>query len=160
MGYNQEEIRGHGKSSVKYIRDGRAPIPKKESTSRVMSSIKDRDTKPELLLRQALWHAGVRGYRLHWKKVPGSPDIAFLGKKIAIFVHGCFWHRCNYCQPPMPKSNPKFWKEKFKKNVIRDKKKIELLHDQDWETLVIWECQVKAGLSNCIGRIKKLLYLN
>lgn len=73
-----------------YIRDGRAPIPEKEATSHIMSSIKDRNTKPELILRKALWYNGVKGYRKHWKKVPGRPDIAFPGKKLAVFVNGCF----------------------------------------------------------------------
>lgn len=148
------------KDKKEYIRDGRAPVPEKEVTSRVMSAIKDRDTIPELSLRKALWHEGVKGYRLHWKKVPGRPDISFPGRKMAIFVHGCFWHRCPYCQPPMPKSHSKFWKDKFKKNVIRDKKKIELLQGQNWKALVIWECQVKTNPSNCIRRIKKSLHSN
>ncbi|MBT6568273.1 MAG: hypothetical protein HON19_05160 [Flavobacteriales bacterium] len=78
----------------KYTRDGRAPIPDKEITSRLMSSIKDKNTKPELAIRKAMWNNGVKGYRLHWKKVPGKPDIAFPSKKVAIFVNRCYWHRC------------------------------------------------------------------
>lgn len=71
-----------------YIRDGRAPIPDKDLTSRIMSAIKWKDTKPELILRKTLWYYGVKGYRLNWKKVTGRPDIVFPGKKIAIFVNG------------------------------------------------------------------------
>ena len=100
-----------------YLRDGRAPIPVDEKTSKVMRANKGKNTKPELYLRKALWHHGVKGYRLHWKKVPGRPDLAFPGKKIAIFINGCFWHRCPTCNPSTPKSNTKFWTEKFKKNV-------------------------------------------
>lgn len=77
-----------------YVRDKRSPVPKSEATSRVMSSNRGRDTAPELALRRALWAAGRRGYRLHYKQVPGRPDIAYPTKKIAIFVHGCYWHRC------------------------------------------------------------------
>ena len=133
-----------------YIRDGRAPIPEKEITSKVMSSIKDRNTKPELLLRRALWGNNIRGYRLHWKKVPGRPDIAFPGKKIAVFVNGCFWHRCPHCQPKLPNSNSDFWQNKFEKNVARDKKKLLLLKELEWKILVLWECQIKSSVHRCI----------
>ena len=70
-----------------YKRDGRAPIPDSEVTSKIMSSIKYRNTKPELIVRKALWANGVRGYRVHWGKIPGTPDISFPGKKIAIFIN-------------------------------------------------------------------------
>ena len=76
-----------------YVRDKRSPVPKSEAASRVMSANRGRDTGPELRLRRALWAAGRRGYRLHYKKAPGRPDIAYPSRKIAIFVHGCFWHR-------------------------------------------------------------------
>jgi len=140
-----------------YQRDGRAPIPKKESTSKRMSAIKDRNTKPEIMLRKALWNEGIRGYRLHWKKAPGRPDVSFPGKKLAIFVNGCFWHRCPHCQPPMPKSHSKFWREKFSKNVERDKKKIQRLLEDNWKTLVIWECEIKNDIDSHINRIKFIL---
>jgi DNA mismatch endonuclease (patch repair protein) len=141
----------------KYIRDGRAPIPEKESTSKTMSAIRDRNTKPELILRKALWHSGIRGYRVNWKKAPGKPDIAFPGKKLAIFVNGCFWHRCPYCSPPIPKSNTKFWKEKFRRNVERDKQKLKYLHEKGWDTLVVWECQIKENVQSSFKKIKELL---
>lgn len=140
-----------------YIRDGRAPIPKDEKTSKTMSANKGKDTKPELLLRKALWNYGIKGYRLHWKKVPGRPDIAFPGRKIAVFVNGCFWHRCPLCNPSTPKSNVEFWTEKFNKNVARDKKKREDLEELGWTVLTIWECEIKKELEVQIERIKQLL---
>jgi len=140
-----------------YIRDGRAPIPKKEITSKIMSAIKATNTKPELLLRKALWASGLRGYRLHWKKVPGRPDIAFPGKRIAIFVNGCFWHRCPNCKPAMPKSNLAFWEEKFNKNIHRDRLKIKSLKKLGWLTVVIWECQLKKNLLLYVNRINALV---
>jgi DNA mismatch endonuclease (patch repair protein) len=143
-----------------YIRDGRSPIPENELTSRVMSAIKGKNTKPELILRKALWNSGLRGYRLHWKKVPGRPDIAFPGKKIAIFVNGCFWHRCPHCQPAKPKSNSSFWKEKFKRNVERDQNKIQLLKRAGWQTITIWECQLNKNLNSYLSKIKKLAHKN
>lgn len=93
---------------MEYLRDGRAPIPDSEITSRVMSSNKGKNTKPEILMRDALRQIGIPGYRLHWKKAPGRPDIAYPGKKIAIFVHGCYWHRCPHCDLPLPKTNTEF----------------------------------------------------
>ena len=144
-------------SKKKYIRDGRAPIPKKELTSKVMSANKSKNTKPELLLRKALWNNGIRGYRLHWKKAPGRPDISFPGKKIAIFVNGCFWHRCPHCNPSMPKVNIEFWSDKFKKNVERDINKIKQLEQDNWKTLVIWECQLKNDPLKFVAKIREML---
>jgi DNA mismatch endonuclease (patch repair protein) len=141
----------------KYIRDGRAPIPKNENISKVMSANKAKDTKQEILFRKTLWHAGIKGYRLNWKKVPGRPDIAFPGKKIAIFIHGCYWHRCPYCNPSFPKSNVEFWDEKFKKNVARDKKKTKELESLGWKVIVIWECELKKNLGKQIEKIKSIL---
>jgi len=144
----------------KYLRDGRAPIPEKEITSEIMSKIKGKNTKPELILRKALWHSGLKGYRLHWKKVPGKPDIAFPGKKIAIFVNGCYWHRCPICKPSFPKTHQEFWSNKFKNNIERDKTKINELQNSGWIVIVIWECELKNDIDNCINRIKEALKLN
>jgi DNA mismatch endonuclease (patch repair protein) len=140
-----------------YIRDGRAPIPKKESTSKVMQANKAKDTKPEVLLRKALWKAGVRGYRLHSKALPGRPDIAFNKLKFAVFINGCFWHRCPTCDLPLPRSNTDFWKKKFDTNVERDQKKIKALKNIGWHSITVWECQITADLENCINGIIALL---
>lgn len=138
------------KKKITYIRDGRAPIPEKEITSKIMSSIKSKNTKPEITLRKALWKEGIRGYRLHWNKIPGKPDIAFPSKRIAIFVNGCYWHRCPNCNPKVPKSNTKFWLEKFNKNINRDHKKTEELKELGWTVLTLWECQIKNNLGACV----------
>ena len=148
------------KSDKFYIRDGRAPIPVNESTSEIMSSIKDRNTKPELILRKPLWNNGVKGYRLHWKKLPGKPDIAFPGKKLAIFVNGCFWHRCPYCNPPVPKSNTDFWTTKFQKNIERDQRKISQLKVAGWTSMIIWECQLKSNCKEYMEKIKMKIRSN
>ena len=96
-----------------------------------MQGNKRANTKPELLVRQRLREAGLTGYRLQWKKAPGRPDIAFPGRKIAIFVNGCFWHRCPHCNPSMPKRNTDFWIAKFKRNVERDQAAIAELENLD-----------------------------
>ena len=108
-----------------------------------MQSNRGRDTKPELIVRKLLREAGFPGYRLQWKKAPGCPDIAYPGRKIAIFVNGCFWHRCPKCQLPIPRSNQEFWETKFEQNIERDRQKIRELEDLGWRVIVIWECELK-----------------
>jgi len=137
-----------------FLRDGRAPIPEKETTSIVMSSNKGKNTKPEQALRKALWYAGIKGYRLNWKKAPGRPDIAFPGKKIAIFVNGCFWHRCERCYTSLPKTNTNFWLNKFSKNKDRDERKNQELISLGWTVITIWECDIKNRLSTTVEMVK------
>lgn len=141
------------KAKRTYLRDGRAPVPKRELTSRTMSAIKAKNTKPEVSLRKALWAAGVRGYRLHWNKASGKPDIAFPGRKLAIFVNGCYWHRCPHCKPAMPKSHTDFWEVKFSRNTERDARKVAELKAYGWQVLTIWECQIKKELGVCVKRV-------
>ena len=107
-----------------------------------MKGNKRKDTKPEVLMRKRLREAGLTGYRLQWK-VPGRPDIAWPGKHVAIFVNGCFWHRCPHCNPSMPRKNVEYWQEKFKRNVERDERNLAALRDMGWRVHVIWECQLK-----------------
>lgn len=120
----------------------RAPAATSAAATKSMKGNKGADTKPELLVRRRLREAGLRGYRLHWK-VPGRPDIAWPGKKVALFVNGCFWHRCPVCNPPFPKSNTEYWVVKFETNVERDERKIRELEEAGWTVHVIWECQLK-----------------
>ena len=143
--------------SKTYSRDKRSPKPLNDSTSKVMSANKAKNTKPEIMLRKALWGRGYKSYRLNWKRVPGRPDIAYPRKKIAIFVNGCYWHRCSKCDLPIPKTNTEFWKDKFDKNVERDKKKSDELLSLNWIVLVFWECDIKSNISNSIQKIKKVL---
>ena len=140
-----------------YLRDGRAPIPDKESTSKVMSANKAKDTKPEVFLRKALWQEGIRGYRLHPKDLPGRPDIAFGKNKVAVFINGCFWHRCPTCNLPTPRSNTAFWENKFNANINRDIKKVNALKEKGWTPITIWECQIKARLSDSVSQIDQAL---
>jgi len=122
-----------------YLGDTLSPTERSERMSRVRS----KGTKPELLVRQLLSSMGYR-YRLHLRSVPGSPDIVFSGRKKAIFVHGCFWHRhqgCPNCR--LPKSRLDFWKPKLEGNKQRDAKNERELRKAGWRFLVIWECEVK-----------------
>ena len=136
------------------MRDKRSVAPLSKNVSKVMSANRAKNSKPELILRKMLRQAGFPGYRLHWKKAPGRPDIAYLGRKLAIFVHGCYWHRCPECDLPLPKSNTKFWSDKFKRNQERDAKKITELNGAGWRTLVFWECQLRDNVRACLSVIE------
>ena len=125
-----------------------------------MSANKAKNSEPELKLRTALWHSGFKGYRLHYKKIPGRRDIVFVSKKTAIFVNGCFWHRCPHCNYALPKTNTSFWKNKFDKNIQRDKTKIDTLSSMGWKILIIWECELKTKSGFFIEEIKKTISSN
>lgn len=140
-----------------YLRDGRAPVPKSEVTSRVMSANKGRNTGPEMGLRSALARLGVRGYRLHRKGVPGRPDLSFGAVRLAVFVNGCFWHRCPHCLLPLPKTHTSWWRAKFEGNVERDRAKTALLHQQGWRVLTLWECEIRQDAIHCAKEIARLL---
>src|SRR5258708_5264751 len=100
--------------------------------SRMMSGIRGKDTRPELLLRRALHRLGLR-YRLHAPGVPGRPDMVFAKHRAVVFVHGCFWHRHPGCKfATSPKSNASFWREKLDKNAKRDETNIVALMDRGW----------------------------
>ncbi len=133
------------------------PPPTDELRSRIMKANRGKDTSPEIMLRKALYSNGLTGYRLYWMKVPGSPDIAYPGKKIAIFVNGCFWHRCPHCKPKLPRSNTDFWDKKFKANKERDKRKESLLIEMGWKVLVLWECEIETDVLWCVDEIRKMV---
>ena len=108
--------------------------------SALMARIKGRNTKPELLVRRSLHAAGFR-FRLNQKKLPGSPDVVLPKWRIAIFVHGCFWHRHPGCpKATTPSTNADFWVAKFQANVRRDERVLEELASLDWRTAIVWEC--------------------
>lgn len=113
-----------------------------ESRSRLMSRIGSKHTKPELIVRSLLYRLGYR-FRLHCKELPGKPDIAFVGRKKAIFVHGCFWHGhgCKIGRPP--KSNLEFWLPKIERNRERDREKKSELEAIGWKVEEVWQCEIK-----------------
>ncbi|MBX2979034.1 MAG: very short patch repair endonuclease [Flavobacteriales bacterium] len=139
----------------KYVRDGRAPIPKDARTSALMSRIRSRNTGPELALRKALHVHGVRGYRLHYRGVPGRPDLAFVGKRVAVFVHGCFWHGCPWCSPKRPRSNSAFWNAKLDRNKARDAEQVQAVKNVGWRVVTIWACQLEKASARQVARIQR-----
>lgn len=111
-----------------------------------MSRIRGKATKPELLVRNWLWHHGYR-YRLNVKSVPGKPDIVLRKYRTAIFVNGCFWHGHVGCSKyVVPKSNTEFWLTKIERNKERDQQNYKDLHDAGWHVIIIWECQLKKSI--------------
>lgn len=136
---------------------GKPPRAKNNNISKVMRANKAKNTRPELTVRKALRANGLRGYRLHTKKIPGRPDICFIGKKVAIFVNGCFWHRCPHCKLPLPKTNREFWRKKFLRNIERDRLKEKRLTDDGWTVLTFWECQIKRDTKSILEKIMTYL---
>lgn len=120
------------------------PVESKGHRSWTMSRVKGKDTTPEVAVRRLLRELGY-GYRLHAKDLPGKPDIVFRGRRKAVFVHGCFWHRhpdpaCKLAR--LPKSNVDFWETKLTDNFERDKRTEAALRNEGWKTLNVWECQI------------------
>lgn len=118
-----------------------------EQRSERMARVRSRDTKPELKLRELVWRLGYR-YRKNKASIIGKPDIAFVGRKCAIFLHGCFWHRhgCTSGQRE-PKSRLDFWRSKFQRNVERDAEVRQQLTAAGWRSLVVWECELRDPLA-------------
>jgi DNA mismatch endonuclease (patch repair protein) len=114
-----------------------------DERSAVMRRVKGQNTTPELKLRKLLTRLGLR-YRLHRKDLPGSPDLAFMGRKVAIFMHGCFWHGHD-CRrgARQPKANADYWTAKIGRNRARDAASLAALEALGWQAVVIWECDLK-----------------
>jgi len=111
--------------------------------SRMMSGIKGKNSAPEMKVRRLLFAAGFR-FRLHRRDLPGTPDIAMPGRKIVIFVHGCFWHAhrgCKYAKTPSTRTD--FWTAKLQANIDRDKRAFNKLASLGWRVLCIWECATR-----------------
>ncbi len=124
-----------------------------------MARVRGRDTGPEMALRRALWLEGLR-YRLHARDLLGRPDIVFRSKRLAVFVHGCFWHR-HHCPAGTrePKTNQTFWRSKFEVNVARDATAKDALEASGWCVLAIWECELRrpAQVRGAVDRVRQAL---
>lgn len=108
-----------------------------------MSRVRGKNTAPEMRVRKVAHRIGLR-FRLHRKDLPGRPDLVFPRYRLAVFVHGCFWHRHPGCsRASMPSTRPNFWQTKFDANVARDHRQVEALEAAGWSVLVLWECELK-----------------
>ena len=132
----------------------------KEKRSYVMSRIRSKDTKPELIIRKILHNLGLR-FRLHKKDMPGNPDLIFSRYNSVIFVHGCFWHQHKNCiDGRLPATRTEWWKNKFNKTKLRDKKNIKGLKKLGWRVLVIWECEIERKPDKTVKKVLSFLNKN
>ena len=134
----------------------RPPRTANPARSAIMRAVPGANTSAELKVRRLL-RAIAPGYRLHRKDVPGNPDIAFVGARRAIFVHGCFWHG-HECKrgARVPKTNVAYWTVKIARNKARDVRTLQALEAQDWRALVVWECELR-GEAALIARLRAFL---
>ena len=118
------------------------PLSPTERSER-MGRVKGRNTNPELMVRSLLTRLGYR-YRIHYRELPGRPDIAFPGRRKVIWVHGCFWHRHHGCSlARLPKTRADFWVPKLEGNKLRDGQHQEKVRSLGWEVMLIWECELR-----------------
>lgn len=118
----------------------------KSQRSANMAKVRSRDTSPEMIVRRIAHAFGLR-YRLHVRRLPGTPDLVFPRWRKIVFIHGCFWHQHRKChRATMPKTRRGFWSAKFKANITRDEQALRRLKVEGWDVLVLWECQTKQRL--------------
>lgn len=123
-----------------------ADVLTSEQRRKCMSSVRRKNTSPELVLRSILHKSGLR-YRLHRKNLPGTPDIVFPRFKAVLFVHGCYWHSHGCYRSAAPKSRQEFWKKKFDQNKERDARNVDTLLGLGWRVMTVWECALKGKMS-------------
>ena len=124
--------------------------------SALMSRVKTRNTAPEVALRRAFWAAGLRGWRLHPKGIAGKPDIAWIGRRVAVFVDGAFWH--GHPDHYWGQSGA-FWDEKIARNRARDTRVDAELREAGWTVIRIWDFEIQQDITGCVGRVAKVLQI-
>jgi DNA mismatch endonuclease (patch repair protein) len=134
---------------------GKMDVVDAATRSRMMKGIRSKDTQPEMTVRKYLHARGFR-YRLHARKLPGSPDLVLPRYRVDIFVHGCFWHRHSGCKyATTPASNVERWKQKFDANTTRDVRNAEALRAADWRVIVVWECELRREPQTRLDQLAK-----
>ena len=129
------------------------------TTAAVKSAMKGNrstNTFPERVMHKALFGLGISDFVTH-HELPGSPDIAFVSEQVAVFVHGCFWHRCPHCAPHFPSSNLSYWRAKFARNRARDKAVVRRLKELGWRVVVVWECRLLTNPLRQAQRVRSTL---
>lgn len=126
-----------------------------KTRSRMMSGIRCRNTRPEMLIRIRLHKNGFR-YRLHDKKLAGKPDIILKKYRAVIFIHGCFWHKHECHLFKWPKTRPEFWRDKINGNFSNDQKTVAALKSSGWRVCIVWECALKGKKANLDTAIAKI----
>jgi DNA mismatch endonuclease, patch repair protein len=134
-----------------------ADIYSGKKRSDIMSTVRSRDTRPEMVVRKRLHARGFR-FRLHRSDLPGSPDLVLPRYRAAVFVHGCFWHRHPGCRrATLPSTRSEWWQSKLSKNVERDKKAIARLRDMGWNVHVLWECEIRRDVEALVRALASRL---
>lgn len=126
-----------------------------EQRQRIMSAVRQRHTAPELALRQALYHRGVRGWRCHYKKAPGTPDLAWPSLRVAVFVDGAFWH--GHPSRHRPGRSGSYWDEKIERNVARDRRIDAQLGARGWTAVRVWDFEVRRAPEATVERVTDVL---
>ena len=117
-----------------------------------MAQVKSRDTSPEMKVRKAIHRAGYR-FRLHRSNLPGSPDLVLPRHRMAVFVHGCFWHWHGCRRSRMPQTNRDYWQAKIQRNMDRDVRTQAQLIELGWSVMSIWECSLESGIDELLNRL-------
>ncbi len=133
-----------------------APVEDSEQRSKVMRAVPSKNSVPEVVLRKALWSAGLRGYRLHSKTAPGNPDVLFTVERVAVFVDGCFWHGCPKCYRA-PKTHTEYWSKKVKRNRERDAQITAECIRKGWRVVRVWEHEIRDAPGKVTARIRRQL---
>lgn len=136
---------------------GPPPEATSEAVSRSMRGNRPTDTGPEIEMRRLLRGAGCPGYRLQWRAAGTRPDVSYPRRKVAVFVHGCYWHRCPHCEPSLPKTNRAFWRRKFELNMQRDARNVAALEAEGWTVVTVWECRLWADAGGELGQVLRAL---
>ena len=148
------ETRASAGEQLRYrVREGHL-LQVDDATSLRMAGIRQKSTRPELLVGKLLRALGLR-YRLSNRDLPGSPDFANRRARWAVFVHGCFWHRHGCSASTTPARNREFWEAKFARNLARDARSIEELRVSGYRVLVVWECETKRAESELLARLSQ-----
>lgn len=124
-----------------------------------MRAIRSKNTKPEMVVRKHLFAKGYR-YRLHFKSLPGKPDLVFSSRKKIVLVHGCFWHQHADSRCPIvgvPVSNKRYWGPKMKRNLARDKANLEALTQLGFDVHIVWECALRTNTQIVLAKIERFL---
>jgi len=129
----------------------------KEKRSEIMRKVKNKNTKPEMVIRELLTQMGYK-YRLSTKKLHCKPDIIFPSKKKVIFINGCFWHGHDCKRGRLPETNKEFWQQKIQKNIERDQINYSECNKEGWSYLIFWQCEIKSSNTDYL-KTKLLMFL-
>lgn len=150
-------VNGGNVNQESYPPSEESPPATSKSVANAMRGNRSRGTTPELLLRRELWSTGYRGYRCNMGSLPGRPDICYTRRHVAVFVHGCFWHRCPKCHLPLPRKHADYWARKFERNLRRDAQKTERLRAMGWRVVIVWECDIRKSPADAAKDVVALL---